>query len=928
MSKPLIKHNPAFLSKEELIESFVVRGAELKIILRCVRDNTNTVNQHLLVIAPRGMGKTMLMRRVSFAVDDDKELSKRWYPIRLAEENYGVATEGELWLEVLRSLARKSEDGKWQSIYEALETVRDQEQLRSQALARLCEFADEKDRRLLIIIENMNMLMDDQATDDAAWDMRKTLLNEKRIMLLTTATTHFDEVKNTDKAMYDLFRELRLEPLKTQECRRMWKAVTGEDLLKDRVRPMEILTGGNPRLLTILASFAAGKSFRQLIEDLHVLIDDHTTYFKSNIETLSPQERRIFAMLAEIWEPASARAVAEKSRMDVSKASAVLLNLVNRGAVSEAYKKGRKKFYQVTERLYNIYHAMRQSSSSEERARAVVEFMIRFYDLEETARCIAEEALQFDPADRSDHCAAYRHLFKKHHEDKAAIKRLISATPKEMFELEEMREVYNQYGSTNEPATLGLESKEIRELAKSAADLIGKGYDLYKQSKYEEAISVYDDVLERFGERQETPIAERVAMALVNKGITLERLNRLEKAIQVYDVVFKRFGERLEVPIAEQASTALICKAALLALLNRLTEMIQVCDEVLERFGERTEASIAKNVVIALYNKAVTLGQLNRPGEEIQVYDEVIERYSKRPEAAIAEFVAMALYNKGWRLGSLNRPEEEIQVFDEVIERFGERTEAPIAELVAMAFINKGVSLGQLDRMEEAIQVFDEAIERFGKRSEVPIAEKVAMAFVNKGMRLGELNRSEEAIQVYDEVIERFGERTEAPIAEIVAKATNGFAWVVYCSGKYDLLPRAVEYAQTAVERFPNDKTFSHTLACVLGMVEQWDKALGLSNSFLDDDNFIEKFLQDIIQFFVDAAAAGQAAQSLEVLEKSPHAGKFEPLVVGLKMMLEKEYRAPQEVVEVAKDVVKRIKERRKHLKAQKVKRKKKSTNK
>ena len=37
----------------------------------------------------------------------------------------------------------------------------------------------------------------------------------------------------------------------------------------------------------------------------------------------------------------------------------------------------------------------------------------------------------------------------------------------------------------------------------------------------------------------------------------------------------------------------------------------------------------------------------------------------------------------------------------------------------------------------------------------------------------------------------------------------------------------------------------------------------------------------------------------------------MEPLIVGLQMLTGEEYNAPQEVVEVAKDVVKRIEEKK-----------------
>src|SRR4030042_3131748 len=94
----LFKHNPAFLNDEELSSSFVVRVSELQLLQDIIRENTGPVNQHVIIIGPRGTGKTMLARRLALAVRRDDALSRIWYPIVLPEELYDVAGEGELWL--------------------------------------------------------------------------------------------------------------------------------------------------------------------------------------------------------------------------------------------------------------------------------------------------------------------------------------------------------------------------------------------------------------------------------------------------------------------------------------------------------------------------------------------------------------------------------------------------------------------------------------------------------------------------------------------------------------------------------------------------------------------------------------------------------------------------------------------------------------
>ena len=115
------------------------------------------------------------------------------------------------------------------------------------------------------------------------------------------------------------------------------------------------------------------------MENLIGLVDEHTEYFKSHLDNLPPLERKVFVALADLWRPATAREIAESSRIDVNKASANLQRLISKGAVIVTDQKGRKKYYQIAERMYNIYHLMRRRGEPSDRVRAVVDFMVHFY---------------------------------------------------------------------------------------------------------------------------------------------------------------------------------------------------------------------------------------------------------------------------------------------------------------------------------------------------------------------------------------------------------------------------------------------------------------------------------------------------------------------------------------------------------------------
>jgi energy-coupling factor transporter ATP-binding protein EcfA2 len=405
MNAPLMKHNPAFLTPEQLRSSFVVRKRDLDIVLQYIRDSTGPSNQHVLVLGSRGMGKTTLVRMLADTVAQDPELGAHWYPLLFGEESYTVSSIGELWLEAIMHLADQTGDARWQALHDELRAERDDDRLCARALARLVGFAEEQGKRILLVVENLHMLLDEQMSKKDAWSLRHTLQNEPRILLLATATSRFGAIVDEEQALYEMFATYGLEPLDLAECRALWEAVGGVEASERRVRPMQILTGGNPRLLGILASFAAKTSLRHLMENLTQLVDDNTDYFKSHLESLPPTERKAYVTLADLWTPSTAREVAEAARMEVNHASALLHRLVGRGAVVEEGQ-GRRLRYRLSERLYNIYYLLRRRGAGAARVRAVVDFMIHLYEgdgLVELLGRIAEEAKGLGPEERRDH---------------------------------------------------------------------------------------------------------------------------------------------------------------------------------------------------------------------------------------------------------------------------------------------------------------------------------------------------------------------------------------------------------------------------------------------------------------------------------------------------------------------------------------------
>ena len=107
-------YNPAQLTPDELKASFVARGETLAEMLRLLREQTpSRPCQHMMLIGPRGMGKTTLGLRFLHAVEETPELAAIWQPVPFHEESYGIGDLADFWLAALRHLSRATDNSEW-----------------------------------------------------------------------------------------------------------------------------------------------------------------------------------------------------------------------------------------------------------------------------------------------------------------------------------------------------------------------------------------------------------------------------------------------------------------------------------------------------------------------------------------------------------------------------------------------------------------------------------------------------------------------------------------------------------------------------------------------------------------------------------------------------------------------------------------------
>ena len=598
MAVAVKKYNPGFLSDQEIIDSFCVRTAEFESLVESLRESDASSSPHSLVIGPRGSGKTHLLLRVAAEVRRDPALSGL-FPIVFAEESYEVTTCGELWLECLGRLAEQAPSEERDNLcltYEDLRTVTDDQALADRCLGSLLDFADRHQTRLLLLVENLNMLFADIDDPDIGWRLRQTLQTEPRIILLGSATSRFDEIDNPEHALYDLFRVITLRPLDTGECKTLWQAVAGESSTAEAVRPLEILTGGNPRLLTIIARFGAERSFRDLMENLLDLVDEHTEYFKSHLESLPPQERRVYLALARLWKPSTTREVADLARLNTNACSAQLKRLVQRGTVAIEGGTPRRLQYYLTERLYNIYYLLRRGTGGDRFVEALIEFMICLYSPSELGGILDE-------------------LYSKPHTfdipDPPIADRLTVALVDQANSLAEggdavsANELYEQVVSERRPEDSRRSMDSLR-----AAVLNSKSLLLLENNRAREAIDDCDRLLRLFGKRSNEFLKEQVVSALWCKASALIELGGPTQAVLVLSEALAYIASA-DVPISRSVVAAIVqSRGHALLRAGRRDDALAAFNQVVTQLGKSWQPGLSGTLGAALLSKSHALDQM------------------------------------------------------------------------------------------------------------------------------------------------------------------------------------------------------------------------------------------------------------------------------------------------------------------------------
>jgi Flp pilus assembly protein TadD/replication-associated recombination protein RarA len=412
----LYKWTPALQKPEDLQKLLVGREPLIRRLLQAIEEASEGRSlQHFLLIGPRGIGKTHLLLLLYHTVRGAmswngafQNLSQSWEPILLSEEQYGIGSLIDLFIEILKQLKEQSSDEKLQRLLAHVQGIKlPGEAEREMILEYLLQRRSKTGKRLLLLLDNIHMILNSFSEEDQS-RLRSIVMSQDLFMIVGSAPTLFEAVFHYEAPFYNFFEVIWLKEITRDEVEELLKKRLEHDKrteilekfdeYRPRIRAIVHLTGGNPRLILSLYQIFTQGEIVEVERALLRLLDELTPYFQDRMKDLSEQQRKIIEAMALMEGPSPPTEIAHAAHLPVNVVTAQLKRLEKLNYVRSEREKGKREvLYNISEQLFRLWRQMRVEAGRR-RLRFIVTFLKAWFserELIEFAERAAYEMMRY-----------------------------------------------------------------------------------------------------------------------------------------------------------------------------------------------------------------------------------------------------------------------------------------------------------------------------------------------------------------------------------------------------------------------------------------------------------------------------------------------------------------------------------------------------
>ena len=637
--RPILStYTPSNTDPELLKRIFVQREKLLeRIVDRLSRSMTTGDKHHILLIGPRGCGKTNLVSLAVWELQKNPKLADCMRSAWLGEDDsftglihlaFGIASQ-------LSKEYPKEFPADFKTAVRGLPNDDAALAVLRSTVGRLGA------RNLLLVTENMDQTFHSLG-DSGQKKWRAFLQETRKIATLATAQQLFSGVSDRKEAFFGFFDIQHLKPLSVDEAVELITRISVEHSNRElirylksaegqfRIRALHYLAGGNHRMYVLLSEFLTKESLDDLVAAFDSLANDMTPFFQERIRALPDQQRQLVQCLCDAQGALTVKEIASETFIDERVCSKQLGNLKDKGYV-RSEKRGKESYYDMAEPLMRLCLEVKNQHGRP--LRLLARFLRAWFPVTE----LESKLIGTNNGRVSDYCKLAIESgdgFKSN----LAMTLCSEITAKISdgdFETAErlIKELVFADPSSAKSASIEQATARLR-----------RGVKYHQQGDFELALSDYSAVVEMFG----APVDQK-AWAVFNRGIVRGQMGDIELALSDYSSV-------LELPDAsiEQKAWALVNRGFRYGQQGNIERALSDYSAVVEMLDAPLDQKVK-----ALVNRGVTYGQQGDVKRELSDYSTVVEM-----SEATVDQRAWALINRGianWRTRHFKESEADFE---------------------------------------------------------------------------------------------------------------------------------------------------------------------------------------------------------------------------------------------------------------------------
>jgi nucleoside-triphosphatase THEP1 len=382
-------YNPQNQTKTGLINGFVVRQKIFNRLFNSIKEAKMMVpEQHYLLLGRRGIGKTTMLLRLAYEIENTSELQNWLLPVVFNEEEYGIRRLFNFWERIMDLL------GQQYPIFAFDQTERkrisalhkDDDAYERALFEHLMSELNRNEKKIILFIDNFGDILE-KFSDFELHRLRKILQGSPDIRLVGASSVVLDALYKYDHPFYEFFQVEELKGLSASETHDLLislsqhykKEIVAQIVVEHpgRVEALRRITGGVIRTMVLLFEIFADDEDGTAFQDLETVLDRLTPFYKHRIDDLSTQQQAIVEIIARNWDGISVKELVEATRLDSKTISAQLQILEKNGVVEKRATMTKNHLYLVSERFFNVWFLMRSGQKSDEKR---VQWLVHFFE--------------------------------------------------------------------------------------------------------------------------------------------------------------------------------------------------------------------------------------------------------------------------------------------------------------------------------------------------------------------------------------------------------------------------------------------------------------------------------------------------------------------------------------------------------------------